>query len=246
MFLVLVAKAPAPVWKVARSSKTAAIVNIEKRREYVNHYSSHHRSGVGSRDDQDVGASAVRRADHPQRPRVRGSARHRGGDSIRQGRQLLHRGRRPGGPGPDRRRLVAGCGCRAAGPGLPTLDLHRVSVLRAGSRRPAQAAGQTTRRQARPNPPLPRRGTRRAHHRRAAHPARPGRRPDPGRGAQPTHGTQTRALDPCRPRLRTNPYRYANALQRSRHRNTASRSRIRHKPAIPHHQQIVRSRSSSG
>src|ERR1700737_170513 len=41
VFLVLVAKAPAPVWKVARSSKTAAIVNIERRREYVNHYSFH-------------------------------------------------------------------------------------------------------------------------------------------------------------------------------------------------------------
>ena len=62
----------------------------------------------------------------------------------------------------------------------------------------------------------------------------------------PTHGTQTRALDPRRPRLRTNPHRHANALQRSRHRNPASRLRIRHKPAIPHHQQIVGSRSSSG
>ena len=41
MFLVLVAKAPAPVWKVARSAKTGAIVNIERRREYVNHYSFH-------------------------------------------------------------------------------------------------------------------------------------------------------------------------------------------------------------
>jgi len=41
VFLVLVAKAPAPVWKVARSSKTDAIVNIERRREYVNHYSFH-------------------------------------------------------------------------------------------------------------------------------------------------------------------------------------------------------------
>jgi len=43
VFLVLVAKAPAPVWKVARSTKTGAIVNIERRREYVNHYSFHSR-----------------------------------------------------------------------------------------------------------------------------------------------------------------------------------------------------------
>jgi hypothetical protein len=41
VFLVLVAKAPATVWKVARAAKTGAIVNIERRREYVNHYSFH-------------------------------------------------------------------------------------------------------------------------------------------------------------------------------------------------------------
>jgi len=41
VFLVLVAKAPGPVWKVARSPKTGAIVNIERRTEYVNHYSFH-------------------------------------------------------------------------------------------------------------------------------------------------------------------------------------------------------------
>ena len=40
MFLVLVAKAPAPVWKVKRSA-AGRIVNIERRREYVNHYSFH-------------------------------------------------------------------------------------------------------------------------------------------------------------------------------------------------------------
>ena len=41
VFLVLVAKAPATVWKVARAAKTGAIVNIERRREYVNYYSFH-------------------------------------------------------------------------------------------------------------------------------------------------------------------------------------------------------------
>jgi hypothetical protein len=41
VFLVLVAKAPAPVWQVTRAAKTGAIVNIERRREYVNHYSFH-------------------------------------------------------------------------------------------------------------------------------------------------------------------------------------------------------------
>jgi hypothetical protein len=40
VFLVLAAKAPAPVWKVKRA-KTGVIVNIERRTEYVNHYSFH-------------------------------------------------------------------------------------------------------------------------------------------------------------------------------------------------------------
>jgi hypothetical protein len=40
VFLVLIAKAPAPVWNVKRSA-TGRIVNIERRTEYVNHYSFH-------------------------------------------------------------------------------------------------------------------------------------------------------------------------------------------------------------
>jgi hypothetical protein len=40
VFVVLAAKAPAPVWKVTRSA-AGRIVNIERRREYVNHYSFH-------------------------------------------------------------------------------------------------------------------------------------------------------------------------------------------------------------
>ncbi|HME49449.1 hypothetical protein [Mycobacterium sp.] len=40
VFLVLAAKAPAPVWKVKRSA-AGRIVNIERRSEYVNHYSFH-------------------------------------------------------------------------------------------------------------------------------------------------------------------------------------------------------------
>jgi len=40
VFLVLVAKAPATVWKVKRSA-TGVIVNLAKRTEYVNHYSFH-------------------------------------------------------------------------------------------------------------------------------------------------------------------------------------------------------------
>ena len=40
VFLVLAAKAPATVWKVKRSP-AGRIVNIERRSEYVNHYSFH-------------------------------------------------------------------------------------------------------------------------------------------------------------------------------------------------------------
>jgi len=40
VFLVLAAKAPATVWKVKGSSR-GNIVNIEKKTEYVYHYSFH-------------------------------------------------------------------------------------------------------------------------------------------------------------------------------------------------------------
>ncbi len=40
VFLILVARAPAPVWKVKRSA-SGAIANLERRTEYVNHYSFH-------------------------------------------------------------------------------------------------------------------------------------------------------------------------------------------------------------
>jgi hypothetical protein len=41
VFLILVAKAPATVWKVKRSKKTGVIGNLEKTRQFVNHYSFH-------------------------------------------------------------------------------------------------------------------------------------------------------------------------------------------------------------
>jgi len=87
-FLVLVAKAPAPVWKVAPRAKTGAIVNIEgdANTSTTTRFTSSTRSG--SRDDQDVGASAVRRqiilTATSTWPASRG-----GGDSIHQGRQLF-------------------------------------------------------------------------------------------------------------------------------------------------------------
>ena len=40
VFLILVARAPATVWKVNRSS-SGVIRNLEKTRQFVNHYSFH-------------------------------------------------------------------------------------------------------------------------------------------------------------------------------------------------------------
>jgi hypothetical protein len=41
VFLILVARAPASVWKVTRSKQTGKIWNLEKTRQFVNHYSFH-------------------------------------------------------------------------------------------------------------------------------------------------------------------------------------------------------------
>ena len=57
VFLVLVAKAPATVWKVKRSAN-GAITNLEKKREYVNHYSFHIM-------DLDWGHVTIKMSGHP-------------------------------------------------------------------------------------------------------------------------------------------------------------------------------------
>jgi len=41
VFLILVARAPARVWKVQRSNRSGRIQNLEKTRQFVNHYSFH-------------------------------------------------------------------------------------------------------------------------------------------------------------------------------------------------------------
>jgi hypothetical protein len=57
VFLVLAAKAPAPVWKVKRSL-AGVITNLEKRVEYVNHYSFHIM-------DPDWGHVTIKMSGHP-------------------------------------------------------------------------------------------------------------------------------------------------------------------------------------
>jgi hypothetical protein len=57
VFMVLVARAPATVWKVTKS-RTGVIVSLEKKREYVNHYSFHIR-------DPDWGHVTIKMSGHP-------------------------------------------------------------------------------------------------------------------------------------------------------------------------------------
>jgi hypothetical protein len=57
VFLVLVAKAPATVWKVKRSAR-GVIANLEKKTEYVNHYSFHIM-------DPDWGHVTIKMSGHP-------------------------------------------------------------------------------------------------------------------------------------------------------------------------------------
>lgn len=57
VFLVLVAKAPATVWKVKRSAN-GVISNLEKKTEYVNHYSFHVM-------DPDWGHVTIKMSGHP-------------------------------------------------------------------------------------------------------------------------------------------------------------------------------------
>lgn len=57
VFMVLVAKAKAPVWDVKRS-KTGVIVNLEKRISFVNHYSFHIR-------DPEWGHVTIKMSGHP-------------------------------------------------------------------------------------------------------------------------------------------------------------------------------------
>ena len=58
VFLVLVARAPAPVWDVLRSKTKGHIVNLKKKTSYVNHYSFHIM-------DPDFGHVTIKMAGHP-------------------------------------------------------------------------------------------------------------------------------------------------------------------------------------
>ena len=118
VFLILVARAVAPVWEVTRSAG-GVLCNLAKKRAFVNHYSFHIL-------DPEWGHMTIKMSGHPPfgaqvilngHEYVAAAARA-AGDRVRQGGQLLHPHRRPRRPGPDRRHLVAARDDRAPGPGL--------------------------------------------------------------------------------------------------------------------------------
>jgi len=99
VFLILAAKAPAPLWKVKRSA-SGVIANLEKRIEYVNHYSFHIM-------DPTWGHVTIKMSGHPPfgaqvipgRPRVRRLRRAGSRSRGCEGGQRLHRDHRPTSPG---------------------------------------------------------------------------------------------------------------------------------------------------
>ena len=137
VFLILVARAPATVWKVDPIRGGRDLQPGEEQAVRQPLLVSHHRPDVGARDDQDQRPPAVRRAGDPQRPRVRRVCRALSGDRLQEGGQLLHSGRRPRAAGADRRHLLPTRGDRAPEPGDRSVDLQRVPVLRAQHRRAA-------------------------------------------------------------------------------------------------------------
>jgi hypothetical protein len=153
VFLVLVASAPAPVWKVRRSAG-GTLVSLERQTELINHISFHI-------IDAEWGHVTVKMAAHPlfgAQVILNGHAyvaaavaRLRVG--FREGGKLFHVGHRHGGHSRDRRYLVFGRDYRATGQGLPAVDLQFLPVLRwtPPSSKPAGLATPT--RSTRPNTP---------------------------------------------------------------------------------------------
>ena len=135
VFLILVARAPATVWKVTRSP-AGVIRNLEKTRQFVNHYSFHIM-------DPTWGHVTIKMSGHPPF----------GAQVILNGHEYVACQARAAGIGfakegncftrvddPERLAQVADTLSqpgtdRAPEPGHRPLDLHRVPVLRAGPRR---------------------------------------------------------------------------------------------------------------
>ena len=94
VFLILVARAPATVWKVSRSAGSGRIRNLEKTRQFVNHYSFHIM-------DPTWGHLTIKMSGHPpfgaqvilNGHEYVACAAHAAERRLRQGRELFHRDR---------------------------------------------------------------------------------------------------------------------------------------------------------
>jgi hypothetical protein len=94
VFLILVSRAPATVWEVSRSG--AGVIGKPGEGQAVRQplLVPRHGPGLRASDDQDEWAPAVRRADHPQRARVRRLPGSDGRHTLCEGGQLFHQGGR--------------------------------------------------------------------------------------------------------------------------------------------------------
>jgi hypothetical protein len=134
VFLILVSRAPATVWKVTRS-RAGVIHHLEKTRQFVNHYSFHIM-------DATWGHVTIKLSGHPPfgaQVILNGHehvacAGQRAGLGLAKEGNCFTWGQRPRAPGSDRRHLVPTRDHGAPEPGHRPMDLHRVLVLRAGHR----------------------------------------------------------------------------------------------------------------
>jgi hypothetical protein len=217
VFLILAAKAPASVWKVNRPR--GAITSLEKKTEYVYHYSFHIM-------DPAWGHMVVKMSGHPPWPAqviLNGheyvAVTAQSWDRLHEGGQLLYCNRGSAGPCPGRRCLVAACGHRAPGPGMRAVDLHRLPVLRPGHQRaaaqrvPLRLLGLPGRIQPQPAVPIGQADGR---------PVQPGAGPHPVPAGHPGTADHLRAEDPAAPQPGSRPARAGCVLVNEDAHHTAS------------------------
>ena len=144
MFLILVARAPAPVWEVTRTSARDDPQPGEDA-AFVNHYSFHIM-------DPTLGHLTIKMSGHPPfgaqvilngHEYVACQARAAGIRFAKEG-NCFTRIDDPAAPGSGRRHLVPARDYRAPEPGLRPVDLHRLPVFRSGPGRADAAAGSAT------------------------------------------------------------------------------------------------------
>jgi len=106
LFMILVARAQAPVWEVQRSTR-GAIRNLAAKKPYVNHYSFHILDPEwGHLTIKMSGHPPLRGANHPERARIRRRPGPAGRAHRHEGGELFHPYLQRRRPGARRRDLV--------------------------------------------------------------------------------------------------------------------------------------------